>query len=283
MTTLRDKMKQKMTLRGFAEGTKVQYFRAVMKLYNHYNRSLAQLSEEEISTFLLSVIRRERYAASTYNVMIHGLKFFYEAVLNRPMVAVQLPRLKEPQKLPDILGQEEVEQIIKATLHLKHRTMLIMIYGAGLRAFEAASLRVLDIDRKRHCIHIRDGKGKKDRYVPLSPLMLCALEEYWKKCRLGDVKKENDLIFPGARGEILSVGTISALYKKSKSLAGIKKQGGVHALRHAFATHTLEAGANVYAIQQILGHASISSTVRYLRMTDKTLQMVESPIERLKL
>jgi integrase/recombinase XerD len=282
MTRLRDKMKQEMVLRGFSAGTQDQYYRAVMKLHDYYRRSPAQLTEEEIKSFLLFVIQKEQCAASTYNVMIHGLKFFYKVVLKKVILALELPTRKEPQKLPDILSQQEVARIIKATFNLKHRSILIVAYGAGLRASEVASLRVGDIDSDRGCIHIREAKGRKDRYVPLSPVMLNTLRHYWKQCRLG-LKKENDFIFPGTSGGALCPATIGAIYKHSKNLAGIKKDGGVHALRHAFATHALEAGADIYAIKQILGHSSMTSTVRYLRMTDKALQLVESPIERLGL
>lgn len=292
MTTLREKMKQEMILRGFSIGTQKNYLRSVIKLHDYYNRSPAKLSEDEIKSFLLFVISNEPCAASTYNVMIHGLKFFYEIVLNKKMVAVNLPRKKEPQKLPDILSQGEVARIIKATLNLKHRTLFILIYGAGLRASEACSLSVRDIDSERSIIHLREGKGNKDRYVLLSPFMLNTLRVYWKQCRTQSARdkepnqqseKENDFIFLGQSGKALSTSSIGAIYKRSKKLAGINKQGGVHSLRHAFATHALEAGADLYVIKQLLGHSSITSTVRYLRMTDKTLQSIQSPVDQLNL
>jgi integrase/recombinase XerD len=284
MATLREKMKQEMTLRGLSNGTQKQYLRAVIKLHNHYNRSPAKLSEAQIKSFLLSVISQP-CSASAYNIMIHGLKFFYEVVLNRKMVAIHLPRKKEPQKLPDILSQSEIERIIKCTDNLKHRTILILIYGAGLRAKELASLRVTDIDSDRCVIHIRQGKGNKDRYVILSPFMLASLRTYWKKCRRQKPSniQESDFLFLGHCGKALSPGSIGKIYKRSKHKACIKKQGGVHALRHAFATHALESGADLYVIKQMLGHASVLSTIRYLRMTEKTRQMVQSPVEQLKL
>lgn len=289
MTSLREKMKQEMTLRGLSTGTQEHYLRAIKKLNDHYNLSPAKLSENEVKAFLLFVISNQPWAASTYNVMVHGLKFFYEVVLNKRMVAINLPRKKEPQKLPDILSQNEVARIIKATLNLKQRTLLILIYGAGLRASEVASLRVKDIDSDRSVIHIRDGKGGKDRYVILSPFMLSSLRVYWRQCRLQTSKDteqdhiNEDFIFLGQSGAALSASSIGAIYKRSKKLAGIKKQGGVHGLRHAFATHALEAGADLYTIKQLLGHSSITSTVRYLRMTEKNLQSIQSPVDQLNL
>ena len=228
MTSLREKMKLEMTLRGFSIGTQDHYLRAIIKLHDYYNRSPAKLSEDEIKSFLLFVILNQPCAASTYNVMIHGIKFFYEVVLNKKMVTVNLPRKKEPQKLPDILSQGEVARIINATLNLKHKTLLILIYGAGLRASEVASLSVQDIDSERSVIHIREGKGKKDRYVMLSPFMLSSLRAYWKQCRLQtskdkdvnqDREKEHDFIFIGQSGNALSGSSIGAIYKRSKHLA----------------------------------------------------------------
>jgi len=291
MTNLREKMKQEMVLRGLSLGTQEQYLRAVIKLHDYYKRSPAKLSEQEIKSFLLFVIENQSVASSTYNVMIHGLKFFYEVILDKKMVAINLPRKRPPQKLPDILSHKEVERIIKATLNLKHRTILILIYGAGLRASEVASLRVRDIDSERGVIHIRQGKGNKDRYVILSPFMLASLRQYWKQCRLHSTKhalnkinpQEDGFIFLGTYGRVLSGASVGAIYRRAKHEARIKKQGGVHALRHAFATHALEAGADLYTIKQLLGHTSVTSTVRYLRMTDKTLQMTQVPIEQLNL
>jgi integrase/recombinase XerD len=288
VANLREKMKQEMKLKGLSSGTQEQYLRSVIKLYNHYKRSPAKLSEQEIKSFLLFVVENQSPASSTYNVMIHGLKFFYEVVLKKPMVAINLPRKLEVQKLPDILSKREVEQIIKATHNLKHRTILILIYGAGLRASEVAALRIGDIDSDRSVIHIRQGKGNKDRYVVLSPFMLASLRKYWKQCRLNTTErlkqfKQENLIFLGTSGAELSAASIGAIYKHSKLLANIKKKGGVHALRHAFATHALESGADLYVIKQLLGHASVTSTVRYLRMTNKTFQMLQVPIEQLTL
>jgi integrase/recombinase XerD len=285
MPTLREKMKQEMTLRGFSLGTQENYLRAVIKLYDHFKKNPAKLSTEEVKDFLFT-LANQPIAASTYNIHIHGLKFFYEVVLDKPMVAIQLPRKREPQKLPDILSASEVECIIKATTNLKYRTLFILIYGAGLRASEVATLRISDIDRARSVIHIRCGKGNKDRYVILSPVMLNALRTYWKQYRgkqHAQNQQDNDFIFLGSTRQVLSYSRIGTVYRRSKLAAGIKKQGGVHSLRHAFATHALESGADLFTIKQLLGHSSVTSTIRYLRMTDKTLQQLQSPVEKLSL
>lgn len=285
MSELRQKMKNEMTLRGLSLGTQENYLRSVIKLQEYFHRNPAKLSEEEIKTFLLTLANKP-IAASTYNIHIHGLKFFYEVVLDKPMVAIKLPRKREPQKLPDILSALEVERIIKVTTNIKYRTLFILIYGAGLRASEAASLRVGDIDRTRSVIHIRCGKGGKDRYVILSPVMISALCTYWTQYR-GKLRaknsQDNDCLFLSSTRQVLSYSSIGTVYRRSKRAADIQKQGGVHSLRHAFATHALEAGADLFAIKQLLGHSSVTSTVRYLRMTDKTLQNIQLPIEKLSL
>lgn len=284
MTTLREKMKQEMTLRGLAAGTQKNYLRAIVALHDHYRRSPARLTEEEIKTYLLTIISDRKLAPSTYNVIIHGLKFFYEIVLRRKMNDIELPRMKEPQKLPDILSQTEVADIIKVTTNLQYKTIFILMYGAGFRAAEVAALSINDIDNKRSIIHIRQGKGNKDRYVLLSPVMYTHLRSYWQKCRAASYKVlANDHLFTNTLGRPLSPSSIGAAYRHSKQKANIKKLGGVHSLRHAFATHALESGADLFAIKQLLGHASITSTVRYLRMTTSTLQAITSPVDALSL
>ncbi len=285
MPTLRDKMKQELILRGYSLGTQSNYLNSVIKLHDFYKRNPAKLSAVEIKQFLLAS-SNQSLAPSTYNIIIHGLKFFYEVVLGQSMLAILIPRKREPQKLPDILSAAEVERIIKATTNLKYRTLFILIYGAGLRASEAASLRTSDIDRSRSTIHIRGGKGNKDRYVLLSSVMLQALTAYWKQLRCKQKSKspqDNELIFLSQMGSPLSYSSIGKVYRQSKASSGIKKQGGIHALRHAFATHALESGADLFAIKQLLGHSSVTSTVRYLRMTDKTLQNIQSPVDKLNL
>ena len=215
----------------------------------------------EIKNFLLSS-ENQSLASSTYNILIHGLKFFYEVVLGKSMLAILIPRKREPQKLPDILSVSEVERLIKATTNLKYRTLFILIYGTGLRASEAVSLRTGDIDRSRSTIHVRGGKGNKDRYVILSPRMLNALISYWQRYRRQQKAKtpdEQDFIFLNSAGSILSYSSIGQVYRRSKQEAGMKKQGGVHALRHAFATHALESGADLFTIKQLLAHAALNN------------------------
>jgi len=281
MTTLREKMKDAMALRGFSQGTQKKYLYEVIKLQKYYQRSPAKLSQDEIRNYLIYLVKERKLAASTYNVAVHSLRFFYDMVLRRIISYRDFPLSKEPRRLPDILSTSEVASIIKGCSNIKHRTMLVLAYGAGLRSAEIANLKVGDIDSDRMQIHIRNGKGGRDRYVILSPVMLDILRTYWRKCR---GKVNSDRLFPGqSPSKAITAATVGAVYKQAKEHAGIKKRGGVHSLRHAFATHSLEAGEDLYTIKQLLGHSSIESTARYLRLTTQKMQSIKSPIEDLEL
>ena len=280
MSTLREKMKQEMILVGLAESTQEIYLKAVLQLYDYYKRKpLQKLSEQEIKDYLLYLKQKRKLAPNTYNTQIYGLRFFYGITLRRPLFKLQLPTTKVTYKLPDILNANEVERIIKATGNVKHRTLLMLIYSAGLRVSEAVKLRLSDIDSQRMTLHIRNAKGGKDRYVLLSPKMYQALRHYWKQCKF------SDYLFTGQKepNQPLSVERASQIFKSAKARAGITKSGGIHSFRHAFATHLLESGADLFAIKALLGHSSIQSTVRYLDFVPNRHQNLVSPLEHLKL
>ncbi len=281
MTTLRGKMKDSMILRGFSAGTQKKYLYEVIKLHDYYQRSPAKLTQDEIKGYLLSLVSERKLAASTYNVSVHSLRFFYDMVLRRIISYRDFPLSKEPKILPDILSTTEVSNIIKAAGNIKHQAILVLAYGAGLRSAEVANLKAGDIDSDRMQIHIRNGKGGKDRYVVLSPVMLEILRDYWRKSRS---KVKSNWIFPGqSPAKPITPSTVGAVYKQAKKRAGINKRGGVHGLRHAFATHSLEAGEDLYTIKQLLGHSCIESTARYLRLTNNKMRSIKPPIEALKL
>ena len=194
------------------------------------------------------------------------------------MMKLALPAAKVIYKLPDILSLEEVQDLIKNTGNIKHKALLMVIYGSGLRVSEALNLRVNDIDGKRMTLHIRCSKNRKDRHVILSPVVYERLRTYWKSCRF------NDYVFFGKNKKTsISIGTASKIYQGAKEKCGIKKSGGLHALRHAFATHMLESGVDLFIIKELLGHSSIHSTVRYLRFAPCKNQNIKSPIDQLSL
>ncbi|MDT8427061.1 MAG: tyrosine-type recombinase/integrase [Methyloprofundus sp.] len=180
--------------------------------------------------------------------------------------------------MPSIFSVQEVECLIKVCDNLKHRTLLMVVYGAGLRISEALNLKVSDIDRDRQTLHIRNTKNRRERYVPLSAVLLQALTNYWQAYRF------KDYVFPGSkRGKPLSQTSVAKVFKAAKHAAGIKKDGGVHSLRHSFAVHTLEAGSDLIAIKRLLGHRSIHSTVRYCEFSPNYDKRFQSPIDALKL
>jgi integrase/recombinase XerD len=191
---------------------------------------------------------------------------------------LSLPTTKVSYKLPEILSTNEVQQVIKKTKNIKHKTLLIVIYGAGLRVSEAVRLKIRDIDSDRMTLHIRNCKNRKDRYVILSKVVYQALRTYWKSCRF------KDYIFPGQQpDQPITTTTAAVIYKQAKKRAGIQKSGGIHALRHAFATHMLEAGVDLFVIKSLLGHSSIQSTARYLSFIPGKNTKVKSPIDQLEI
>jgi integrase/recombinase XerD len=190
---------------------------------------------------------------------------------------LELLTTKVTYKLPSILSIDEVQSIIKITKNIKHKLLLMILYGSGLRVSEALNLRMTDIDSKRLTLHIRCGKNGKDRFAMLSPVVLEYLRTYWKNCKF------TDYIFPGKGINHITTSTAYSIYQQAKALAGVKKPGGTHMLRHGFAVHSLEAGTDLFIIKQLLGHASIHSTVRYLSFSPCKDKNVKSPIDRLSI
>jgi integrase/recombinase XerD len=279
MSTLREKMKQEMILVGLAESTQKIYLKAVVQLRDYYNKSPKNITEQELKAYLLYLKQEKKLSGNTYNTHVYGLRFFYCITLRQPLFKLNLPTSKVIYKLPNILSAKEVQQIIKSVGNIKYRTLLMVIYSAGLRVSEAINLKISDIDRDRMTIHIRCAKGGKDRYVILSPVIYKTLCDYWRACKF------KNYIFPNRKNsdKPLSTHRASQIFKSAKQKANIKKSGGVHSLRHAFATHLLESGADIFAIKALLGHSSIQSTVRYLDFVPNRHQNLISPIDRLKL
>ena len=279
MITLREKMKQEMTLVGLASSTQKIYLKAVTQLHDYYHQSPVKLSTGQIKDYLLYLLKEKKLAPNTYNTQIYGLRFFYCITLRQPLRKLDLRATKVIYKLPSILSPGEVQRIIKATTNIKHRSLLMLIYSAGLRVSEAVNLRIQDIDGERKTLHIRCGKGGKDRYVILSPVVHLALRDYWRTCRF------QDYVFPSQNDphKPLTISSASLIFKSAKAVAGITKSGGIHSLRHAFATHILESGTDIFTIKELLGHTTIQSTIRYLAFVPDRHQNVRSPIEQLML
>jgi integrase/recombinase XerD len=278
MSPLRQQMEADMVLRGLAYRTRGAYLESVTKLAKFYGRTPDQISEEEVQRYLLHLLQERKLAHSSCNVMCSALQFFYRVTLKRREAEFCLPRPKVPSRLPEIMSREEVGALIDKTTNLKHRALLMSTYAGGLRVSEVCQLKVTDIDSQRMTIRIEQGKGAKDRYTMLSPRLLTELRRYWLTYR------PQPWLFPGARVAVepMLVKTAQRIFRAAKDRAGITKHCGIHGLRHAFATHLLEAGVDVHRIQRLMGHGSLGATARYFHLAQQHLSDTTSPLDLLE-
>ena len=274
MGALRDRMLREMQLRRFAPRTQYLYVRAVEQLARHWGRSPDQIGAEQVKDYLLHLLTVRRLNWSSVNMAASAIRFLYCQTLGRQEVGRAIPPRKTPRRLPEILSARELERLFAAASNLKHRTLLMTAYAAGLRVSEVVRLKVADIDSARRMIRVQQGKGEKDRYTILSGRLLAHLRAYWRAFR------PPHWLFPARRtGRPLHPHTAGAVYRRARDKAGINKKGGIHILRHCFATHLLEAGADLRTIQILMGHSSIRTTVRYLQLTRKTLDSTPSLLD----
>lgn len=261
MGVLRAKMEQDLLVRGRSPLTQEAYIRAVVGLSKYYGRAPDTLSAQEVQAYLAALVRERGLAWSMLNVTVHGLRFFYEVTLGRPRTHFFIPTVKLPATQPEILSRQEVARLLQAVTNRKHRALLTTTYAAGLRVSEVVKLKVTDLDSERRALRVAAGKGRKDRYTLLSERLLEELRDYWR------VYRPPVWLFPGRGGQHpLGRSTAHLIYQVAKARAGIHKSGGIHSLRHAFATHLLEAGIDLPTIQSLLGHNSIRTTSRYLHI-----------------
>jgi site-specific recombinase XerD len=222
-------------------------------------------------------MKERKLAWSTVNGVRSGLNFFYRVTLQRSKTEFSIPPCRSPRPLPEVLSKQELTRLFRQTSNAKHRTILLTTYAAGLRVSEVVRLRLGDIDSDRMMIRVEQGKGRKDRYTLLSVRLLHSLRRYWKDYRptfwLFEGKKE---------GAHLAKSSARMAFILAKARAGITKKGGIHMLRHSFATHLLEAGMDIRTIQSLMGHSSLQSTSRYLRITRKNLQSTSASLDLLQ-
>jgi site-specific recombinase XerD len=277
MGALRKQMDADMVVRGMSVRTRESYLAAVAGLAKYYGRSPEQVSEAEVQRYLLHLIEERKLAWSSCNIAVSGLRFVYHITLKRTETQFAIARARQPQKLPQILSREEIARLIELTANPKHRALLMSAYGAGLRLSELCRLKVGDIDSSRMTIRVEQGKGAKDRYTLLSARLLAELRRYWIAYR------PQLWLFTGTRDRErpISDHSVQRLFYAAKARAGITKECGIHGLRHAFATHLLEAGVDVHTIQRLMGHGHISSTLRYFHLADKHLAATASPLDLL--
>jgi integrase/recombinase XerD len=284
MTPLRQRMIADLQLRGLAERTQEMYVRAVRQLAEHYHKSPDRITEEELRQYFLYLKNVKHYSRSASTIALCGIKFFYEHTLRREWTTLTFVRAPREKKLPVIRSREEVRTILAHLQLLRYRVCLTTIYSCGLRLQEGTHLQVSDIDAARMCIHIRHGKGAKDRYVPLPQRTLPLLRTYWLTHR------HPVWIFPapGRGGTGMSTATqpmprssVQDAFRAALAASGIPKRASVHTLRHSWATHLLEAGVNLRLIQEYLGHHSPATTSLYTHLTITAHEMAAAPINRL--
>ena len=288
MTALRERMIEDMQLRGLSEITKKTYVRTVRQLAEHYQKSPDQITEEELREYFLHLIKVKKVAPSTFRIALCGIKFFYEHTLHKHWVMFEMARPLKEKKLPVVLTIEEVRRILGHIRQLRYFTCLSTIYACGLRIREATLLRVKDIDGERKTIHVCNGKGGKDRYVPLPQPILEMFRHYW-------VTHQHPVwLFPSPHGvgdrlstakQPITTRAVQRAFECALQECRIQKPATVHSLRHAYATHLLEAGVSLRIIQTYLGHASPTSTAVYTHLTHKsdtqTLQTINQVLESL--
>ena len=284
MTELRKRMIECLQLRGLSERTQEAYLRAVRQLSEHYHKSPDQITEAELRQYFLYLKNVKHYARSSCTIAICGIRFFFERTLEKDWTIFNLVRPAPEKKLPVILSLAEVRQILSHLRLPRYKVCLTTIYSCGLRLQEGTNLRVADIDSARLMIHVRHGKGAKDRYVPLPQRTLQLLRQYWTTHR------NPLLLFPSpGHGEVPLATSTEPLHKSSVQDAfhaalqasGNHKRASVHTLRHSWATHLLEAGVNLRLIQEWLGHSSPATTSVYTHLTVKAEQLGTAAINQL--
>jgi site-specific recombinase XerD len=267
-------------LRGMSPVTQRMYLGCAERFVAFHRRSPKELGETEIRAFLDHLVREKKVARSTHAVYVAAIHFLYRRTLDRPSEVERIPYPRQVGvRLPAVLSPDEVERLLGAVRSLKHRAMMMVAYGAGLRASEVLALTAADIDSQRMLIHVRAGKGDKDRYVMLSPRLLATLRAYWRQRPARDA-----YLFPSPRpGQPLSRKAMWHVLRRAGRRARIRKRVTPHVLRHSFATHLLEAGTDIRVIQVLLGHRSVHTTARYLLVSRQHVGTVQSPLDALSL
>lgn len=259
MTPLRQKMIDAMLIRGLAKRTQQSYIDAVNQIATYYQCSPENLNTEQIQSWFLYLVKQRQLSPATCRLYLNAIRFLYLQVLNCSSFDIEIHTPKRAQRIPELLSRAEVGRILCACTNLKHRTMLTTCYACGLRVSELVALQIKQIDSDRHIIRIEQAKGAKDRQVILCDHLLPLLRQYWQQYR-----PQHWLFYGYYPERALSITSAQKVFRQAKQNAGISKVGGIHSLRHAYATHQLEAGMPVHQLQRLLGHTNLQSTMRYV-------------------
>ena len=274
-------MLEELERRNYSAGTTRRYLRFVERFAQHFHKSPDKLGPDHLRSYQAYLLRERKLCPGTVENHVAALRFFFVRTLHRHQFREYLPYPKTRKKLPNILSQEEVSCLINASSNLFERTLLMVLYGTGMRRSEVARLKIAHIDSQRMIIHVVDGKGHKDRDLPLSPALLDTLRAYWRWL------KPRTYLFPSRKHRHderpISDKTVWLTCTKAAGNAGLRKSASPHLVRHAWATHLLEAGTDLRTIQLLLGHEDLEVTAQYLHLSAQHLQKVVNPIERLKL
>ncbi|MBN2039890.1 MAG: tyrosine-type recombinase/integrase [Spirochaetes bacterium] len=266
-----------------AELSARKYSRKTINTYLYYNTGLLKnagkapenICQSDVTNYLQHLNEEKQASASTLNLVINALKFFYGKIHNKKFI-YEIKRPKKDKKLPVILNSDEIARLLSALKNIKHRTLLMLAYSGGLRVSDVVKLKISDIDSERKLLHIKNAKGRKDRYTLLSDAALQNLREYWK------IYKPETWLFPGADAkEHLTVRTAQRIFKNACKAAFISKDVSIHSLRHSFATHLLEAGTDIRYIQELLGHSSVKTTEIYTHVSNKDFSKIVNPLDRI--
>jgi len=275
MTLLRQQLVDELRLRNYSPRTIKTYVQRVAAFAAHFGRSPDQLGANEIREFQLHLLGRQ-VSWSLFNQTVCALRFFYRHIVGRPELVEQLPYGKRPKTLPSVLSRDEVQRVLTAFTNAKDRVMVRTVYAAGLRANEMVHLRVEDIDSARMVLQVRQGKGNKDRQVPLSAKLLDELRRYWRTYR------PQRWLFPGkTKDRPLCVTGLQRRFHQVVGPLGFTKRVSLHTLRHSYATHLLESGVDLPTLQRLLGHSSMQTTLRYIHVRAEHVQSVTSPLDLL--
>lgn len=282
MTTLRQNFIRELVLRGMAPRTQEAYVWQVYRLAKHYHRSPDQIGDEELKAFLFHLTNELKLSRSTLNQAVSALRSFYRLVLHRSVDYLEecVPRMRQAIRRPRVYSVEELERLLTVGCpNVKHRAFLMTVYGAGLRVSEACHLKLEDIHRSRMQIRVVQGKGRKDRYTLLSPRLLEELETYWWSFR------PRVWLFPSSTNPQLPMDERCAqkIFYTAVRRAGLPPRGGIHSLRHSFATHLLEGGVEITVVQELLGHTNLGTTSNYLHVRRQRLAEIKSPLQLLSL
>jgi site-specific recombinase XerD len=284
MTRLRQIMLDELERRNYSQNTKRAYLQAVADFARHFQRSPDQLGLDHVREYQVHLFRARKLKPNSVSVHLTALRFIFVTVLKRQWPVSDTPYPKKPDTLPSVLSQEEVSRLMGAAVKPLHRLILMTLYATGLRRAELTQLKITDIDTQRMVIHVRGGKGRKDRDVMLSPRLLEALRQYWRSLK----RKPPVWLFPGGRWHTdvdrpMNDKVVWNACEQAARRAGIKKPVHPHTLRHSFATHLLEAGTDIRTIQLLLGHGDLKVTTVYLHLSRRHLEATASPLDALPL